>query len=98
MLFTKLLIINTEFKLCLDLKILIDEKILSETWLYNFLVMLTSLPFFLYQKDLLNISKQFKCPLVFDFVSVSTSCLIAGRLVSYVKSFPEQVSVPGCIS
>lgn len=98
MLFTKLLIINTEFKLCLDLKILIDEKILSWTWLYTFFVVLASLPFFLYQKDLLNISKQFKCPLVFDFLSVSTSGLMADRLVSYVKAFPEQVSVPGCIS
>lgn len=34
----------------------------------------------------------------FDFLPVSTSCLMGHRLLSYVKNFPEQVSIPGCIS
>ena len=86
---------NTEFKLRLDLKILIDGEVLSWTQLCHFSVVLSSLPFFLYQKDLLDASEQFKCPLVFDFLPVSTSCLMGHRLLSYVKAFPEQVSIPG---
>lgn len=73
-------------------------KILSSTQICHFSVVLSSLPFFLYRKDLLNVSEQFKCPLVFDFLPVSTSCLRGHRLLSYVKAFPEQVSVSRCIS
>lgn len=45
-----------------------------------------------YQKE------KFKSPLALDFLHVPTSCLMESSLPSYVKAFPEQVSMPGSVS
>lgn len=50
-----------------------------------------------YQKDIVYQKEKFKSPLALDFLHVPTSCLVGSSLPSYVKAFPEQVSMPGSI-